>query len=164
MLLNEHKPIFNSQKYCVACATMQTTIRNCCTNTKRVTTRYTFPIVTCAIITTINGSRLKNNGQLTVMTDKSRDRPISELPLSCSNKHDHDNEFCDVTLGSVDGQKFKAHKVTFSSSSIFFKILLVDKKNHHPLICLRGIEIESHLLHSFTLKKQNLKETRWSPL
>ena len=35
-----------------------------------------------------------------------------------------DNEFWDVTLAIVDGQKFKAHKVILSASSIFFKKLL----------------------------------------
>ena len=75
-----------------------------------------------------------------------------------------DNEFCDVTLASVDGQKFKAHKVILSASSIFFKKLLVNEKNPHSLIFMRGIENESQLLHSFTIKKQILKETRMSPL
>jgi len=58
-----------------------------------------------------------------------------------------DNEFCDVTLASVDGQKFKAHKVILSASSIFFKKLLVNNLNHHPLIFMRKMENESHLLH-----------------
>ena len=37
-----------------------------------------------------------------------------------------DNEFCDVTLASVDVQKFKALIVIISASSIFFKKLLVN--------------------------------------
>ena len=38
---------------------MQTKIKNCCTNTNRVTARYNCSSVTCSIITTMNGSRLK---------------------------------------------------------------------------------------------------------
>ena len=38
---------------------MQTKIRNCCTNTNRVTARYNCSSVTSSIITTMNGSRLK---------------------------------------------------------------------------------------------------------
>ena len=66
-----------------------------------------------------------------------------------------DNEFCDVTLASVDGQKFKAHKGILSASHIFLKKLLVNKLNHHPLIFRRKMENESHVLHKFTLKKLN---------
>ena len=38
-----------------------------------------------------------------------------------------DNEFCDDTLASVNGQKFNAYKVIVSSVSIFFKKILVKK-------------------------------------
>ena len=51
-----------------------------------------------------------------------------------------DNEFWDVTLASVDGQKFKAHKVIISASCIFFKKLLVNKLNHHPFIFMKQNE------------------------
>ena len=44
------------------------------------------------------------------------------------------NEFCDVTLASVDGQQFKAHKLILSASSLFFKKILLNNLNHHPLI------------------------------
>ena len=64
------------------------------------------------------------------------------------------NELCDVTLASVDGQKFKAHKVILSASSIFFKKLLVNNLNHHPLIFMTKIENTSHLLQLFTLKEK----------
>ena len=56
--MNTNKFI-NSQKYCVTCATMQTKIRNCCTNTNRFTDRYNCSSVTSSIITTMNGSMLK---------------------------------------------------------------------------------------------------------
>ena len=61
-------------------------------------------------------------GYLAIMTDKSKDRPILEVPLSCSNKNER-QWICDVTLASVDGEKFKASKVILSASSIFFKKL-----------------------------------------
>ena len=48
-----------SQHLCVTRATMQKKIRNCCTNTNRVTARYNRSRVTSSIITTRNGSRLK---------------------------------------------------------------------------------------------------------
>ena len=37
-----------------------------------------------------------------------------------------DNEFCDVTLAIVDGQKFKSLKVILSASGSFLKKLLVN--------------------------------------
>ena len=43
-----------------------------------------------------------------------------------------DNEFCGVTLASVDGQKVKAHKVILSESSIFFKNVLGMKTIKNP--------------------------------
>ena len=87
-----------------------------------------------------------DKGYLTVMTNQFKDRPISEIHLSFWKKM-RDNEFCDVTLASVDGQKFKAHKFILSASSIFFKKLLVNNFNNHPLIFMRKIENENHLLH-----------------
>ena len=54
-----------------------------------------------------------------------------------------DTELYDLTLASVDGQKFKAHKVIFLSSSIFFKKLLVKNVNLQPLIFMRKMENES---------------------
>ena len=44
-----------------------------------------------------------------------------------------DSEFCDITLASVGGQKFKAQKIILSSSITFFKKLLVNNLNHHPI-------------------------------
>ena len=71
-----------------------------------------------------------------------------------------DNEFCDVTLASVDNQQFKVHNGIFSASSIFFQKFLVNKKNHNPLKFMRGTANESNFLNPFILKKQNLKEAR----
>ena len=57
------------------------------------------------------------------------------------------NEFCDVTLASVNGHKFKAHKVILSASSIFFKKLLENNFNHNPFIFMRKIENKSHYIN-----------------
>ena len=55
------KILIKIQNYCVTCETMQTKIRNCCTNTNRVTAIYNCSSVTSSIITTMNKRRLKNN-------------------------------------------------------------------------------------------------------
>ena len=73
------------------------------------------------------------------LANKSKDKPISEVPLSIP--------FCDVTLASVDDQKFKAHNVILSASSIFFKKLLGNNWNYHLLIFMRKMEKESNMLH-----------------
>ena len=50
-------------------------------------------------------------------------------------------DFSDVTLVSGDGlQRFEAHKVILASGSDFFKTLLSDNSNPHPLIYLRGVK------------------------
>ena len=50
-------------------------------------------------------------------------------------------DFSDVTLVSGDGhQRFEAHKVILASGSDFFKALLSDNSNPHPLIYLRGVK------------------------
>ena len=50
-------------------------------------------------------------------------------------------DFSDVTLVSGDGhQRFEAHKLILASGSDFFKTLLSDNSNPHPLIYLRGVK------------------------
>ena len=50
-------------------------------------------------------------------------------------------DFSDVTLVSGDDlQRFEAHKVILASGSDFFKTLLSDNSNPHPLIYLRGVK------------------------
>ena len=65
------------------------------------------------------------------------------------------NDFRDITLASVDGQKFKAHKVIFSASSILLEKLLVNNINHHPLIFMRKMENEL-----FGLNEKVIEEAR----
>jgi len=55
---------------------------------------------------------------------------ISELIVS--------QEFSDVTLVCDDAKQFKAHKFMLSSSSTFFKSILLSDREH-PFIYLRGI-------------------------
>lgn len=50
-------------------------------------------------------------------------------------------DFSDVTLVSGDGdQRFEVHKVILASGSDFFKMLLLDNRNPHPLVYLRGVK------------------------
>ena len=48
-------------------------------------------------------------------------------------------EFCDVTLASDDGDQIEAHKVILSASSSFFKNVFKKSNHSHPLLYLRGI-------------------------
>ena len=75
--------------------------------------------------------QLMDKGQVTIMTDKSKDFCHAQLKM-------RDNEFCDATLASVDGQKFKAHKVILSASCNFVTLI--------------------------NTEKAKLEETRWIPL
>ena len=63
---------------------------------------------------------------LTIMIEKSRDRPISNYLFHAQIKT-RTHDFCDVTLASVDGQKFKAYQFILSVSSILWKKLLLKK-------------------------------------
>ena len=51
--------------------------------------------------------------------------------VKLKNKTKKNIEFCDVTLPSLNGQKFKAHNIFLSASSIFFKKLLVNNLNDY---------------------------------
>ena len=57
------------------------------------------------IINAVNGQ-----GYLSIMTDQFRTDQFQKYICHAQIKK-RDNEFCDVTLASVYGQKFKAHKV-----------------------------------------------------
>ena len=50
-----------------------------------------------------------------------------------------ENEFADVTLATGDGKQIKAHKVILSSSSPFFRTILLQNMHQHPLLYLKGI-------------------------
>jgi predicted RNA-binding Zn-ribbon protein involved in translation (DUF1610 family) len=50
-----------------------------------------------------------------------------------------DRDFSDVTLATADGQQIRAHKVIISSSSLFFKTILVKNPHPNPLIYLNGV-------------------------
>ena len=49
-------------------------------------------------------------------------------------------DFSDVTLVSGDGQKIEAHKLILTCGSNFFRAVLAENQNPHPLIYMRGIE------------------------
>ena len=82
------------------------------------------------------------------------------------------NEFCDVTLASADGQKIMAHKVILAASSSIFRNMLVNENHSHPLIFMRGVnqqvlvalmdfmyrgeaEIEKKLIDSFVSRSRS---------
>ena len=53
-----------------------------------------------------------------------------------------DNEFSDVTLVCDGGRQIEAHKVILASSSPFFKQLLSKNKHSHPLVFMRGVNLD----------------------
>eukprot|EP00092_Neocalanus_flemingeri_P009466 GFUD01010186.1.p1 GENE.GFUD01010186.1~~GFUD01010186.1.p1 ORF type:complete len:284 (-),score=69.96 GFUD01010186.1:87-938(-) len=53
-----------------------------------------------------------------------------------------DQHFIDVTIACDDEQIIKAHKVILSSSSSFFRHVLVENPHEHPLICLTGVKFD----------------------
>ena len=50
-----------------------------------------------------------------------------------------DQDFTDVTLVCEDDKQIKAHKVILSSSSSFFRRILIRNPHQHPLLYLKGI-------------------------
>ena len=56
-----------------------------------------------------------------------------------------DKDFKDVTLVSEDGQQVEVHKVISAASSPFFQNLFVRSKHPHPLIYMRGMDIDDLL-------------------
>ena len=53
-----------------------------------------------------------------------------------------DTDFTDVTLACQNNKWVKAHKVILSSSSIFFRDLLLGNPHQHPLVYLKGVNIK----------------------
>ena len=56
-----------------------------------------------------------------------------------------DNDFTDVTLACQDGNQVEAHKVILAASSPFFQNLLKRIKHAHPLIYMRGANLDDLL-------------------
>ena len=55
------------------------------------------------------------------------------------------SEFADVTLACKDGEQVEAHKVVLAASSSFFQNLLRRNKHTHPLIYIRGLQMDDLL-------------------
>ena len=53
-----------------------------------------------------------------------------------------DEHFSDVTLACGGGKQMKAHKVILSSCSPFFKDILMQNPHKHPLLYLKGVDME----------------------
>ena len=69
----------------------------------------------------------------------------AQAPRTLSQLLD-DKDFTDVTLASEDGQHIRAHQAILSSSSPFFRNILMKHKHNSPLIYLSGIK--SSIIHS----------------
>ena len=54
----------------------------------------------------------------------------------------NDNDFLDVTLVCDGDKQIQAHKVVLASFSSFFKSLLRNNPHQHPLIYLKGLDME----------------------
>ena len=64
-------------------------------------------------------------------------------------------EFTDVTLVSADGLKLQAHKTVLSSSSAFFRDILIENQHPSVLLYMRGVSYkELELLLEFTYTGQ----------
>ena len=57
------------------------------------------------------------------------------------NLHGNEN-FSDVTLAFAGGKQLKAHRIILSSCSPFFKDILTKNPHKHPLLYLKGVDIE----------------------
>ena len=55
----------------------------------------------------------------------------------------NDKDFTDVTLVCADSKQTKSHKVILSSCSTLFKEILSSNVHQHPLIFLKGINIDT---------------------
>ena len=61
--------------------------------------------------------------------------------INTFNELYEDQHFMNVTLACDDGKQIKAHKFILSSSSIFFKRILLKNPHEHPLIFLNGVKL-----------------------
>ena len=52
-------------------------------------------------------------------------------------------DFADVTLACKNNKSVKAHKAILSGSSIFFRDILIGNPHQHPLVYLKGVEMEN---------------------
>ena len=58
------------------------------------------------------------------------------------NKLHDDERFSDITLVCDEGKQIKAHRIILSSCSSFFKEVLIQNTHQHPLLYLKGVDIE----------------------
>ena len=70
---------------------------------------------------------------------------FKENTISAFGNLREDGEFADVTLACKDGEQVEAHKVVLAASSSFFQNLLRRNKHAHPLIYMKGIQMDDLL-------------------
>merc|ERR1712129_253844 len=68
---------------------------------------------------------------------------FSEFTGSAFNVLYSDHEFTDVTIVCDEDKQVEAHKVILSSSSKFFRRILLRNPHQHPLIYLKGVAYEN---------------------
>jgi DNA-directed RNA polymerase subunit RPC12/RpoP len=83
--------------------------------------------------------------------------------INTLNELFEDQHFMNVTLACDDGKQIKAHKFILSSSSIFFKRILLKNPHEHPLIFLNGVKL-SELEKILQFIYQGQTEVRQSDL
>ena len=54
-----------------------------------------------------------------------------------------DKDFSDVTLACEDGMQVETHKIILAGASPFFEKVLRRNRHNHPLIYLKGVELEN---------------------
>ena len=68
---------------------------------------------------------------------------FSELSKGVLTELWNDTNFHDVTLVCDGDQQVKAHKVVLASFSQFFKNILTKNPHQHPLIYIKGVNLEN---------------------
>ena len=85
-------------------------------------------------------------GQVLLASENFNKKAVGDLKELWRSK-----EFTDVTLVSADGFKLEAHKTVLSSSSSFFRDILIENQHPSLLVYMRGMtQKELELLMEFT--------------
>merc|ERR1712204_27563 len=87
------------------------------------------------------GNYIQTNHMMTSKKLKLSSETHDIFKDSTLNRLFKDQDFVDVTLACEDGQQIKGHKVVLSSSSSFFKNILLKNPHSSPLIYLKGVQL-----------------------
>ena len=72
-----------------------------------------------------------------------------------------DHDFTNVTLASHDNEQIKAHKVILSSSSQFFKRIIMKNPHQNPLLYLRNVNFKElqHIINFIYLGQTEVEQS-----